>query len=79
MEPVSICKGLRYSMFILHMEHVGALHLANLELLHPPLKQEPSCTEHQLDIASKTIVFLHNLPKPKGGGVIVLYVLHSQT
>jgi len=22
-------------MFILHMEHVGALHLANLELLHP--------------------------------------------
>jgi len=29
-------------MFILHMEHVGALHLANLELLHPPLKKEES-------------------------------------
>jgi len=24
------------------LEHVGALHLANLELLHPPLKKEES-------------------------------------
>ena len=39
MESVSICKGLRYSMFILHMEHVGALHLVNLELFHPSLKK----------------------------------------
>ena len=65
-EPVSICKGLRYSMFILHMEHVGALHLANLELLHPPLKKEPRCTEHQLNILLSEQLFLsttfHNLP-----------------
>jgi hypothetical protein len=49
-------------MFILHMEHVGALHSANLELLHPPLKKEPSCTKHQLDIASRMIVPPQNLP-----------------